>query len=154
MVKVWLWAKCLLLRHVDHGLWSCVAGGREVIAVSLHADGLQPVLHCAHSRGHLGTPWLKQGGSGPVIGGEKWRGYFTKSDFSLCLKLLHCMQLFACRWWKPVVQVLFTWSIIISIFDYLRFTSTAATATLRELFHNSQLCFCAVVSKMCDNYKL
>lgn len=37
-----------LLCHVDHGLWSGVTGGGEVVAVSLHADGLQPVLHRAH----------------------------------------------------------------------------------------------------------
>lgn len=54
-----------LLRHVDHRLWSGVTGGREVVAVSLHADGLQPVLHRAHRRRRLGAAGLQQGGVGP-----------------------------------------------------------------------------------------
>lgn len=60
-----------LLRHVDYGLWSVVTGGREVVAVSLHADGLQPVLHRAHGRRRLGAAGLQQGGVGPGgVGGD------------------------------------------------------------------------------------
>lgn len=56
---------------MDHGLWSGVAGGGEVVAVSLHANGLQPILHCAHGRRRLGAPWLQQGGVRP---GGGWKG--------------------------------------------------------------------------------
>lgn len=37
-----------LLCHVHHGLRTGVASSCEVVPVSLHADGLQPVLHGAH----------------------------------------------------------------------------------------------------------
>ena len=64
---------------MDHSLGSGVASSGKVIAVSLHTDGLQPVLHCAYSRGRFGAAWLQQGGVGP--GGwrrerkeeEKWK---------------------------------------------------------------------------------
>lgn len=60
-----------LLRHVDHGLCSGVTSGREVVAVSLHADGLQPVLHRAHARRRLGAAGLQQGSVGPGgVGGD------------------------------------------------------------------------------------
>lgn len=63
-----------LLCHVDYSLWSGVAGSGEVVAVSLHADGLQPVLHCAHCRGRLRAPWLQQSGVRPSgWRREKWR---------------------------------------------------------------------------------
>lgn len=59
---------------MDHSLWSGVAGGSEVVAVSLHADGLQPVLHCAHGRGRLGASRLQQGSVRPSgWRREKWR---------------------------------------------------------------------------------
>lgn len=62
-----------LLRHVDDSLWSSVAGSGKVVTISLHANGLQPVLHCAHSRGRLRAPWLQQGGVGSLVGGGQKR---------------------------------------------------------------------------------
>lgn len=84
-----------LLCHVDHSLWRGVAGGGEVVHVSLHADGLEPVLNCAHGRARLWAAGLQQGGVGPVVGGggegkrdgKEWR--IILMNFGLGRRRLH-----------------------------------------------------------------
>lgn len=38
-----IWSRDSLLCHVDHSLWGGVASSSEVVSVTFHVDGLQPI---------------------------------------------------------------------------------------------------------------
>lgn len=94
-----------LLCHVDYRFWRGVAGCGEVVAVSLHADGLQPVLNSAHSRGRLWAAWLQQRGVGPVVGGqERNEASFLTLGLQNMGLLSHLVCVYSCSFLFQVIN--------------------------------------------------